>query len=408
MPDPAGSLLRPCIGELLRTCYHPESLILRVDKIVAESASGDHETAGKEGAGRPLSSRIYRLLLTDGELSIQAAMNCDLHHLLENEKTFEGQLIRLRRYSLQRASRAKGIGHVLFLGIEEYDNVDAQAGESNKTDQKLEISQQQPSEPKGIKRSRATPPATPSKCQKTEVLHSPLRSDDASDSEDFETAKPLTSKVLGRRSALRDISGNHQLRWSARKKLVFDIEDADSKPDQPSEPVLQPELSTKPENSRPHDIKRHTLASLLDPDQVLPRRNYMCQVLAVITWVSSAILKRPGHPEKRHIKVHDPTIGKRYSGISISIFSNARYFRPVIGTVALFTGLTAQKWDGEVILNAYEKDCNGREWFIDDEEWLRAEGLEVDELRQWWAGRNEKKATDRNVIPSPAIPKTGG
>lgn len=91
-------------------------------------------------------------------------------------------------------------------------------------------------------------------------------------------------------------------------------------------------------------------------------------------------------PPKRHIKIHDPSISSRRVGVTVAIYVDAKDFLPEVGTVALFRGVTMQRWEGEVILNAYAnlKDC-GEEWFVTGEETLEEMGHDVKGLRRWWA-----------------------
>ena len=49
-----------------------------------------------------------------------------------------------------------------------------------------------------------------------------------------------------------------------------------------------------------------------------------------------------------------------------------RNFKPAVGTVALFRGVVMQRWQGEIILNAYarkgksEQRDGGQDWFVND------------------------------------------
>ncbi|KKY27074.1 hypothetical protein UCRPC4_g01299 [Phaeomoniella chlamydospora] len=434
--------LRPCIAELLRTRHCPESLTLRVDKIAVDAVHGLHESMAD---GTP-SQYAYRLLVTDGELSIQAVVNRKYHHLLNGQSADPGQLIQLKKYSVERAPKLNGLGQAAFLAIEEYTHIGYTYAIDNEQHQLKE-------ESVVLKRSRRSSPSASDDHRAdadVDQLHSNKRragpgrdsghrgstskgarvefrvqnsSDNIEeDSDSFETSAIFDTNVLRRREAVRDASGISQLHW-ANNRLVLDhgrrersrnIDNNDvHQTDMPPESIVsegeskqdkKPLTGARPGTTvlntesvesldLPQPLKLHNLSSLLDPENILPRRNYKCKVFAVISWVSPGTLKRQGLPEKRHIKVHDPSVARRYSGISISIFVNARHFKPEVGTIALFAGLTAQKWDGEVILNAYEKDCVGADWYIDDEQRLRAEGLAVDELKTWW---NERMAR-RNV-----------
>ncbi|EXJ68164.1 uncharacterized protein A1O5_08779 [Cladophialophora psammophila CBS 110553] len=173
------------------------------------------------------------------------------------------------------------------------------------------------------------------------------------------------------------------------------------------------------------------LSSLLS----LPtQKNYTCTVLAIISWVSPSLIRRPNtpFPPKRHIKIHDPSISHRTSGITVSVFVDAQKFLPVVGTVALFRGLVMHRvratgyhaegeGGGDVILNKYppsktwsqaqraaetaeggdesgdaaagdgkadrQREADGGEWFICDETRLIQMGFDVQALKTWWGQR---------------------
>ncbi|PGG97298.1 hypothetical protein GX51_07393 [Blastomyces parvus] len=151
-----------------------------------------------------------------------------------------------------------------------------------------------------------------------------------------------------------------------------------------------------------------TLSQLLHPAKPLPKRNYLCDVLAVISWISPYIIKRPYMPPKRDLRIMDPTIASAHRsshdaqehpqqqqqqqmGVSVSVFVDAASFNPPVGTVGLFRSLKTHEWEG-VSLNAYEKDCKGREWFVCERGKLMGvlaevgKGGDVEGLQKWWEG----------------------
>ncbi|EGC45481.1 conserved hypothetical protein [Histoplasma capsulatum var. duboisii H88] len=169
--------------------------------------------------------------------------------------------------------------------------------------------------------------------------------------------------------------------------------------------------------SRPLNL--HTLSQLLHPAKPLPKRNYLCDVLAVISWISPDIVKRPQMPPKRDLRIMDPTITNHKNnlnhalqqrlGVSVSVFVDAAAFSPPVGTVGLFRCLKTHEWEG-VSLNAYEKDCKGREWFVCEPGRLRrilavvrkGEGVfDVEEMEEWWRTRcqEEKKKEEEEEAP---------
>lgn len=155
----------------------------------------------------------------------------------------------------------------------------------------------------------------------------------------------------------------------------------------------------RPSNkARPSQSTFHTLSTLLSP--TVPRQNYACTVLGLISWVSPSLIHRTNSPfpAKRNIRIHDLSItSSRRAGFTVAVFVDAKQFLPKVGTVALFRGVTMHRWQDEVILNAYvglkEWDSvEGEKWFVDDEKVLLELGYEstVRGLKTWW---EEKRVT---------------
>jgi hypothetical protein len=72
----------------------------------------------------------------------------------------------------------------------------------------------------------------------------------------------------------------------------------------------------------------------------------------------------------------------------------------------LFIGVVMQRWEGEVILNAYAKRSNRedngeiegeRGWFVDDEKRLVDMGHDVMGLRDWWTARSQGKGQKAKI-----------
>lgn len=136
-----------------------------------------------------------------------------------------------------------------------------------------------------------------------------------------------------------------------------------------------------------------SLSELIYPYKPLPKRNYLCDVFAVISWVSPTVVKRQHMAPKRDLRILDPTIEQRRPrGLQVSVFADAAGFNPPVGTIALLRSLKTHEWDG-VSLNAYEKDCLGREWFITGPEKLK--GYDVTAMKAWWERREKEKEKER-------------
>ena len=114
-------------------------------------------------------------------------------------------------------------------------------------------------------------------------------------------------------------------------------------------------------------------------------RNRVLDVFAVVASVTSELVKCPGMPDgihyKRELRVTDPSTPKQ---VMLSVFVAPESFLPAVGTVALFRSVTTNRWDGGS-LNAFGRDCAGREWFVPDP-W-GVEGCDVLGLRMWWVGK---------------------
>ncbi|EXJ90445.1 hypothetical protein A1O1_03547 [Capronia coronata CBS 617.96] len=139
MQDTAGTLqveLKPCLAELLRTCIHPPTLLLRVEHVFGKAPAGSHGNAAvglvanlPHDGGHPhehLEDRdreshrpwSLRLALSDSILQIQAVLAKRLHskELLGLQR---GDLVEIGDFQLRRATRRSGHGEVVYLGIQQ-------------------------------------------------------------------------------------------------------------------------------------------------------------------------------------------------------------------------------------------------------------------------------------------------
>jgi hypothetical protein len=175
----------------------------------------------------------------------------------------------------------------------------------------------------------------------------------------------------------------------------------------PSLPLPLPTITTP--SSRP-EPPHHTLLSLLSPaptSSPLPPKNYPCTILAIISWISPTLIPPRPHspfPPKRHIKIHDPSITSRHSGVTVAVFCDAKHFRPETGTAGLFRGVVMQRTvGGDVILNAYERlmreeGVAGRmgRWFEDEAAVLEGLGWDVVGMKRWWEERKRLRGVKKN------------
>lgn len=473
MPSrPSSSRLRPCIRELLRTCVHPDSLLLRLEKVEIQTLNWDEaEKADKErhstdDSGERSRKETYLLWLSDGELMIQAVLEQPLHYIFETEGSL-GALLDVKRFRVRRGKRVNGLEEVVYLAIADYETVlstnpvtHTQVNDFTNEGGFIRDETQSPQNKPAL---RLPSTAFAGKPVAPLVMPSAPSSQDF-ESDDFETAMVYPEIVALRRQALHRLGCNtqslaswdvsqdqtprkrrklpekkeaHALVSSGRDDRVVGTADVDrggaadsalpslSQGDpnipiatqQQSPPVQSTQapgkaVATATAPSTPAIPPFHTLSSLLQPSaqSPLPSRNYTCSVFAIISWCSpNLIFPRQAQslfPPKRLIKIHDPTIASRYAGITLAVYDNARKFKPKIGTVALFRGVVMQRWEGEVILNAYARKGEreeaagdgkkgGNAWYVDDEERLVEMGYDARSMKEWWVERTMGKVQTR-------------
>jgi hypothetical protein len=130
MPSrPSSPQLRPCIRELFRTCVHPDSLLLRLEKVevrtlnqdeAEETAEEKHSTDGNDERSR---KETYLLWLGDGELMLQAVLEQPLHHIFERGEYSLGALLDVKRFRVRRGKRINGLEEVVYLAIADYEPI---------------------------------------------------------------------------------------------------------------------------------------------------------------------------------------------------------------------------------------------------------------------------------------------
>ena len=155
---------------------------------------------------------------------------------------------------------------------------------------------------------------------------------------------------------------------------------------------MQPELglvskSQESEHLQIRSTVSKPLLPILRPLHVTPladltgtkaSRNKIRDVCAVVYSVDPKIVKRKGMPDIRQLRLMDLSTKKK---VLFSTFIDSTYFMPSPGTVALFRSVTTHEWDGGS-LNAYHRDCGGRNWFIPEP--VGVPECDVDALRALW------------------------
>lgn len=136
----------------------------------------------------------------------------------------------------------------------------------------------------------------------------------------------------------------------------------------------------------PPPRKVHNLADFL---ALKPTQNRICNVFACVLSMTEQ-LSYPSsfnHP-KRDVQLIDWT---RELPITLSVWVEAENFAVAKGTPVLFLNLKNHRFGGGS-LNAYRKDCEGRDWYIPNPEGV--EGCDVSRMRQFWTDWYNKERSN--------------
>ncbi|KAK2774185.1 hypothetical protein FQN53_003724, partial [Emmonsiellopsis sp. PD_33] len=416
LQQPTPPDLRPCIAELLRTGYHPSELVLRVERVIEVLLQGSTTaTTSSASASTSAKRRSYRIFLSDGELVIQALLGKALHRFASTGEIVRGAVLGLERFEVRRGRRVvesgegKGkAGEVVFLAVEGLRRLWGPVGEGDgvgdsgmgKVDD-LEVG----GDGRKRKRDDGDDEAIVKEAERKRNYRTP---DDGSEvlSRDHEEENTIATQMIQYLSANlddvfdsadEDVQGHevHELLSQTDKHPPQQVHHPlpepplsteepsnaiqaqkspapplnDYQPSSPQHPAIASK-STSSSSSQPptpfhlpgnplpisRPLNLHPLTTLLHPPHPLPKRNYLCDILAIITWISPQVIKRRHMPPKRDLRVIDASIaGHPRGGMSVSVFVDAEAFMPRVGTVGLFRGLKTHEWEG-VSLNAYEKE----------------------------------------------------
>jgi hypothetical protein len=415
-PQSFPASLEPCIAELIRTKYHPPSLLLRIEKILTTNV-GD--------------SQAFRLFLSDGELVIQAALKAATHRFVSTGEVEEESVIVVERYRLERGRRLNGKGEVLYLGIENFRPAVQFATTRIDADKRFPTQVRQDhdyhdGDERMVQRRRV---GSPSKDADDTVLLSPNSGsvqeckadtdsgEDASEESDvaFENTAIDDIALDLRRKPLRASTQSSQKVWkdpsnsADETRSPQNVSSSHLKADSPkheddelttedSTTVSKLSRLTMPSSSPrrfllpiTQQLNLVTLAELFQRSRELSRpmrRNYICDVFGVVSWVSPEVIKRPKVPPQRDLRILDPTSSDHSKGVLLTVLTGAEYFLPDVGTVGLFRRLRTHEWEG-MSLKAYEVDCKGREWFITNE--AKLNGFDVEGMKRWWEMRQRRQ-----------------
>lgn len=117
--------LQPQLAELLRTCVHPPSLLLRIVhvKILDQNDSKYDSYAGPNDVAGVLRDDAHRYavkyLVSDGKIMMQALLHRKLSVLREVTDVTIGDLLDIRSFAVKKSRRLNGEGHVVYLAIDD-------------------------------------------------------------------------------------------------------------------------------------------------------------------------------------------------------------------------------------------------------------------------------------------------
>lgn len=374
--------VKPIIYELVRTQVCFPNLKLLVDKIVVVTLPDVDELTGNEA---------YKFTLTDGERTIQALLKRRMYKTIYNEDVVEGSYVILKVYHLAQGKKVNGKGTVTYIVIEDFYSI----GEDDRYDQKLEPIQESFSsvdkledveaegkgktvvKPKVDLGARgdhfedgvsANPNAHDISREHVDLDENVINEKYYKDGSPTPPSSQQLREAMKRKwdTALDEIDTNDTYRISKYRKL----EEARA-----NEARVAADASAKALLIRFQSLPTTPLIALTGENK---QRNTKHDVLALIISVSD-VITRPGLPPKRDLRIMDISTIKK---VSLSVFASARSFLPEPGTVALFKKLTTHHYDGGS-LNAYPKDCDGKDWFIPDPPGF--ENGEVAQLKDCWA-----------------------
>ncbi|KAL8707201.1 MAG: hypothetical protein Q9220_007734 [cf. Caloplaca sp. 1 TL-2023] len=365
--------LKPILQELVRTEVCFPNIKLLVDRIDIVTLPHVDEQKGNQA---------YKLILTDGEKTIQALVKRRIYKTIYSEDVREGSFVILKIYHLAQGKKTNGEGTVTYLVIEDFFSI----GEDGRHDldnipEAPELENSEPEEEQAAGAGKHEPTFGDGKSSLSSSQNLLAQADTTPEDENMtkdlvrEKASPTPPssqqlrEVMKRKwdTALDEIDTNDTHRISKYRRL----EEARAK-----EAQAAADASAKALLVRFQSLPTTPLVAITGPNK---RRNTHHDVLALVIHVSTDLVQRPGMPPKRELRVMDISTMKK---VYLSVFADPENFKPETGTVALFKSLTTHDYDGGS-LNAYAKDCNNLDWFIPDPPGF--ENGEVAQLKDCWA-----------------------
>ena len=176
---------------------------------------------------------------------------------------------------------------------------------------------------------------------------------------------------------LRQIDSN--LSSSPTKKSRFRNIQSPTRGNTASKPQIKEQVNSPPTAVKPLQkiLRSIRVTPLADLTGSKASRNKVRDVCVVITSVDANI-KRKGVDDIRQFRIMDLSTKKK---VLFSTFVDPLHFMPPPGTIALLRSVTTHQWDGGS-LNAYKRDCAGREWFFPNP--TEIQGCDVSALQALW------------------------
>ncbi|KAI4202145.1 MAG: hypothetical protein LQ350_002812 [Teloschistes chrysophthalmus] len=374
--------VKPVIQEMVRTQVCFPNLKLLVDRIAIVTLLDVDELSGNEA---------YKLTLTDGEKTIQALLKRRQYKTIYYEDVREGSFVILKVYHLAQGKKVNGEGYICYLVIEDFYSI----GEDERYDVAPDTHEEsvlEESEP-GDTETRNNAPTSKQldmfgRKPRESERPAQARAGDKVIEEEVENHSQISIENVGKEKASPTSPTSQQRREAMKRKWDTALEEIDTNDTyriskyrrleeaRAREAHAAADASAKAFITRYESLPTTPLVAITGPNK---RRNTHHDILALIVSVSPDIIKRPGMPPKRDLRIMDISTIKK---VSLSVFADAGKFNPAPGTVALFKHLTAHDYDGGS-LNAYAKDCRGPDWFIPDPPGF--ENGEVAQLKDCWA-----------------------
>ena len=369
--------LKPVISELVRTEICFPNLKLLVDRILVVTLPNADPTKRNEA---------FKLILTDGEKTIQALLKRRMYTSLLSEQIREGSFVILKEYCLARAKRTGGHGEVIHLVIDDFYSI----GEDGRSEYGYEEQEDDVATKPDTERGsvRHAQPGAKSQVSDDKIPRNkpPVSLEPVKIYADVE--RGITEENIA--EAVRTSSSpssSQRLREAMKRKWDTSLEDID--PNDPfrlskyrkleEEKFEREKQAAEAGAAKPHPntlgIQISLLATITGSSK---RYNSRYNVLVLIVSVSPETVKLSRTPARRDLRIMDTSTVKK---VSLSVFLDAESFLPEPGTVALFKHLRIQESDGGS-LKAYARDCEGKDWFVPDP--VGFEHGEVDLLKDCW------------------------